>query len=454
MKKYVFFFLIFFIYFFNLGKNAVFIPNEAFYADSALNMYKTHQFLIPIYNIEPRLEKPPLTYWAITLAFYLFGINEFALRFFSALSGFLSSILVYSLGKKLYSEEVGFFGAISLAMALEFISNSRYASPEIIFTFLMLCSIYFLYSYLESSKMRDIFLSSLFAGLTVLTKGPVGSLEIGMIFFFYLLYNFPQKLKDIKLYLAFLMSLLIGGSWYFLVLESPYKDLLIYKFYVENIKRINSLESDPWYFYLKDTLVSFLPFSLFLYPGIFYTLRHFKKYSFINIWAVSIVLVFSLVKMKLPTYIFSAYPAFSLIVGAFVSSKDILKKLFYAVFFVSFIIYFVLVVFVMSYVESFRPYKQIGKILRDQKDNIYELGLFHQNLPFYARKPVLKTKDPYQRGILIGPKNEVKLCKDLLWQGYIYNGSESRFFVFLRDILEFDKAKQKGMWQTYVICKN
>jgi 4-amino-4-deoxy-L-arabinose transferase and related glycosyltransferases of PMT family len=100
------------IYFFNLGAFQVWQPNEAFYADASRRMLETKDFITPIYNGEVRLEKPPLTYWLVSLGFYIFGVNEFALRFFHALlglgTGLLSGTLAWLLTKNLKTALLSF----------------------------------------------------------------------------------------------------------------------------------------------------------------------------------------------------------------------------------------------------------------------------------------------------------------------------------------------------------
>ena len=46
--------------------------------------------------------------WLMSLAYKVFGVNNFASRFWSAVLGTLSLIFVFYLGKKLYNVYVGF----------------------------------------------------------------------------------------------------------------------------------------------------------------------------------------------------------------------------------------------------------------------------------------------------------------------------------------------------------
>jgi hypothetical protein len=54
-------------------------------------MWQNEEWILPTFNQEPRYDKPPLHYYAFTLAYKLFGITPFAARFFPAFLGFATS---------------------------------------------------------------------------------------------------------------------------------------------------------------------------------------------------------------------------------------------------------------------------------------------------------------------------------------------------------------------------
>lgn len=446
-KNYILLFLVIALFFINLNTNQVFSPNESFYADAALNMLKSHNYLIPIYNTHIRLAKPPLLYWLIVVGFKIFGISPFSLRLPSAIAGSLCVLSTYFFGEKL-SKDLGLYGAISMGMALEFISNVRYASPEILFCFFISNGIYMLYFYFKSQKLLYLILSVLSSSLAMLTKGPVGVLIVGFVGFWYIVFEDIRKLKDYKLYVGFLLSFFIGSIWYLLVLHSPYRDILIHKFYVENIKRISSLESDPWYFYIKDTIVSFAPFSIMFYL-IFLNIKSQKTLKLPVLWFSSLFIVFSIVKMKIPTYLIPAYPAMGFMVGAFSLSKKYFKYMFWTLFGIGLLIYYTIVMFVLPSIEPYRPYKNMGNVIkRYENAPVYYQGYFIHQLPFYADTDILPYKDQ-KNGLLITPNR----CLTPLWQGYVYTGSESRFLVFLMDIQRFKHHKKHSNFEKYYICK-
>ncbi len=412
-------------------------------------MLKNHNWLIPIYNNHIRLAKPPFLYWLIAISFKIFGVSAFVLRLPSALAGTFCVIFTYIFGEKI-SKNLGLYASLAMGMALEFISNVRYASPEVLFCFFISSSIYLLYFYLKSQKTIYLMLSTLSSSFAMLTKGPVGVLIVGFVGFWYILFENPKKLKDIKLYVAFAIALLIGSMWYIWVLNSSYKDLLIHKFYVENIKRLNNLERDPWYFYLKDTVISFAPFSLIFYL-LFLDIKSLRTYKLFSVWFFSLFITFSLVKMKIPTYLIPAYPAMGFIVGLLVLSKRYLKYIFWTLFGIGLLIYYTLVIFILPSIEPYRPYKEMGQVIQHYKDHmgVYYQGYFIHQIPFYADSVVLPF-NRRSRGILISQNP----CQNPLWNGYVYTGSESRFLVFLRDIRRFKNGDiSHSNFKMFYICK-
>ena len=73
-------------------------PDETFYAETAREMLEDGEWLTPKIFDKPQFEKPPLYYWLIIFSYKIFGVNEFAARFPSALFGIFGVIGVFYLG--------------------------------------------------------------------------------------------------------------------------------------------------------------------------------------------------------------------------------------------------------------------------------------------------------------------------------------------------------------------
>ncbi|MGG2334342.1 ArnT family glycosyltransferase, partial [Salmonella enterica] len=61
----------------------------------------------------------------VALAYQMFGVSEFAARFFSAVSATATVGLVYAFGKQVISRQYGFFAGVMLATSLMFIGIAR-----------------------------------------------------------------------------------------------------------------------------------------------------------------------------------------------------------------------------------------------------------------------------------------------------------------------------------------
>ncbi len=471
-------FILLFVYFHNLGLNQVWQPNEAFYAYGAKKMLDTGNFLTPEFNGEVRLNKPPMTYWVVALSFAIFGVNEFALRFLHAVLGLGTGVLTYLIGKEITDRSSALLSSVVFLTSFLFVANSRYASPEVVLTFFITLTLYlWLKGYRKKNDLITL-LSFVSSAMAVLTKGPVGFVMPALIVFVYLLITDRKEILRPIYYIGSLLTLVLSGWWYLYQLFEN-GEVFTEVFFKENIKRVYGLEADPFYQYFIDIPVSFLPYSFLVYLALPRSFRD-RGLLFPVVWFLSFLVVFSLVRMKLPVYIMPAFPAMALITGAFLNCpaglslkvslltlgflqivamwaggfmfggdlvlllvltgvgllplffKDL--RLFPAYGGSAFLIF--VSTNLLPLVEAHRPYRQIGAEIRKLdpggKLRTYEVGKFHENLPFYAGRVILRGVPREGPAILLTP--EVPEGCEVLKSYKVYAGSESRFFKFVRDI--------------------
>ncbi len=84
-----------FILLFRLGAAPIYILDEAKNAQCAREMLQKQDFIVPTFNGELRTDKPVLHYYFMMAAYSIFGVNEFAARFFSVILGCLTVLLTY-----------------------------------------------------------------------------------------------------------------------------------------------------------------------------------------------------------------------------------------------------------------------------------------------------------------------------------------------------------------------
>src|SRR5215467_7580546 len=68
--------------------------DEPRFAEASREMIERGDYVVPYFNNQPRLDKPPLTYWAQTVSYRIFGENDFAARFPSAVAAALIALTI------------------------------------------------------------------------------------------------------------------------------------------------------------------------------------------------------------------------------------------------------------------------------------------------------------------------------------------------------------------------
>lgn len=177
---FIFFILLAPLFFYNLGNYSLVDFDEAWFAEVANNILKTGNPLVLTFNNQSFTEHPPLGFTLMAVSFLLFGLNEFAARLPEAVGGFLSLIVLYGIGKKLFNRTVGLSASLILVSCVWFVFRTRSGNLDTLFLFFYLLSFYC------ALKIRDhprwviyfvlsltaVFLSKMLVGLSILI--PIG----------------------------------------------------------------------------------------------------------------------------------------------------------------------------------------------------------------------------------------------------------------------------------------
>ena len=189
-----------------LGYLHLFDWDEINFAESSREMLTTGDYFHVQINYMPFWEKPPLFMWLQCASMKLFGVNEFAARFPNVLFALITLLSLNSIGKKLVSAQFGLVW--SLVYFISFLPHiySKSGIIDPVFNYFIFMSIYFLIKVINEKENKFALYSGLFAGLAILTKGPVGLL---LILLTYLVYQIATKFKQpgsIKHILLFIFS--------------------------------------------------------------------------------------------------------------------------------------------------------------------------------------------------------------------------------------------------------
>ncbi|MDR3591650.1 MAG: glycosyltransferase family 39 protein [Negativicutes bacterium] len=304
------------ILFFNLGGVPLMDPDEPVYAETAREMIQFHDFLSPRIFGEYWYDKPPMYYWLTAGAFQLFGVNEFAARFPSALLALICALYVFYAGSRLFDARAGIMGALVLGTSIEFFYLGKAAVTDITLTLFLTVS-------LLSFLLKRYHWFYIGAALATVTKGPIGLLFPGAVVVLYLLaIRDFSELGKMKIPSGTLLYLVIALPWYLLMTQlhgSAFIDTFIG---FHNITRFTSPEHPEgllWYYFIPVLILGFLPWTAVMVQAVWKALyesrEDSRKLIFLLIWAGFIFVFFSVSRTKLISYILPMYPPLAMVVG-------------------------------------------------------------------------------------------------------------------------------------------
>ncbi len=309
-----------------LGRIPLLEPDEGRYAEIPREMLARADFITPYLNHVKYFEKPPLLYWLNSLSFTIFGQNAFAARFFPALSGLLTVLLTYHIGRKIFGRREGILAALVLGTSAGFLAQARMNIIDMPLTLCMTATLgFFLLAVGDGEKKKKLYyyLFYVSAALTVLAKGLIGIVLPGGIIFFFIVFTGRWKiLKEMRIVTGTILFLLIAAPWFVLVsAKNPEfaRFFFIHEHFERFLTKVHGRYQPPWYF-IPVLLGCMFPWTLYL-PAVFSETWREKRPAvngpalFLVIWTVLIFLFFSMSDSKLIPYIIPIFPAVALLTG-------------------------------------------------------------------------------------------------------------------------------------------
>jgi len=113
---------------------------------------------------------PPLYELLLAGVYKIFGYSFFYGRYLSVALAIISIVLIYLVGKKIYSPKVGLVASALFAVSPDMVYFGRRVVQESLGIFLLLAAVYFAVNYIQTKKGKQALLCGLFLGLTVATK--------------------------------------------------------------------------------------------------------------------------------------------------------------------------------------------------------------------------------------------------------------------------------------------
>jgi 4-amino-4-deoxy-L-arabinose transferase-like glycosyltransferase len=319
---------------------------DAVQAQIARNMLQSGDWVTARLDGVAYLEKAPLVYWAIALAFKIFGVHDWAARLPIALSAVALCWLTAAVGIWAFGKRAGFYAGLIVATCVGLFLFTRVLIPDVMVTFTVALAMWAFLRALEEDEPHPRFWAAVLVfslGLGLLLKSLIGivfPIAAGLIYLLLTRQLFSAAAwRRLRPFSGALIVLLVAAPWHVLATlrNPPYFDF--------------TLHSGPgqyhgflWFFFINEQLLRFLnlryPRDYDTVPRLYFWLFHLlwlfpwsvyfpavAKLSFrptdragrtrllVLCWA-SFILIFFTFSTTQEYYSMPCYPALALLLGS------------------------------------------------------------------------------------------------------------------------------------------
>lgn len=315
--------------FFDLDHQSLMAHDEGLYARRARVIVDTGDWIHPW--AKPQ-HKTPGPYWILALFIQLLGRHEVAVRLPSVLASIGCLLLTYAIGRHLMSPKAALLGSFSLGVAPLWLQYSRLATPDVIFTGLILLAVWLLLlatKAIEQYKSGSNWLylgAGTALGLTVLIRSALAAIPIACLLPYFLLSG-RYHLKKGWFYIGGLLGLLPTAIWLWLCWRRYDMAVLnsLFNFPVRQSLTTDRVKSPL--FYIVNLLGNDFLWAFFAFGAVILLLanvwRSQNKFAQLAQPQISLLLLYPLLYLsllsfastKLPHYAIPTYPFLALLTG-------------------------------------------------------------------------------------------------------------------------------------------
>lgn len=302
-------------------------PDEGRYAEISREMAVSGDWLTPRLNGIKYFEKPPLQYWATAAAFKTFGFHAWTARLWTALTGFLTVLVVWWSGRKLFGKPAGNYAAMVLISNLYFVLMGHFNALDMgltLFTTLALAGFCFAQREGATQQEQKLGMRLTWAAMAfaVLSKGLIGIVLPGATLILYsLLARDWAPWRRLSLIPGMLIFLAIAAPW-FVAVSMVNPEFPRFFFIQEHFLRYATdagRREGPAYYFIPILLIGMLPWLAVMLDTLWRTAKERSRLDrpalILLIWTIFVFVFFSISKSKLPSYILPIFPALALLMG-------------------------------------------------------------------------------------------------------------------------------------------
>lgn len=313
-----------------LGERPIYKIQEVRIAETAREMLTNGDWVVPRYNGELRLQKPPLPYWLTAASYRLFGVNEVATRLPAVLFGLLSALLMWTWVRRESGSTIA--GNCVVVFIASYIGLRYFRSGEADSILLLFISAASMLGYVvlnEGYDARRSLLFGLVLGLGFLSKGPAAlAIPLVTLVLTALVEKRAGRLQpSIKPFFSLpgvVLLLLTAFGWYaWIVWQLP--DIAQH-FFGKQLDEtfVKGTHAKPAWWYLAHWFEFFAPWGVLLIPAGLMAYRQRSSsmpplLRFSWIWLGTVFLLLTLTANKQAQYALLFAPPLAIILGHYLS---------------------------------------------------------------------------------------------------------------------------------------
>jgi 4-amino-4-deoxy-L-arabinose transferase-like glycosyltransferase len=316
-----------------LSSRSITRPDEGRYAEISREMAVSGDWVSPHLNQILYFEKPPLQYWGGALSMKALGPTPLAARLWTALLGLLGCFALWRLGNSVFGAPVGTLAALITGGSVYYTVLGHIDTLDLgVSVWMILAVLSFLRGQQPGGK-RFMVLAWGLAGLGFLSKGLIALVLPGLALVIYSLLNrdyspwhkleWPRGLP---------LLLLVALPWVALV-TAAHPEVLHFFFIHEHFERFTSnvhQRVEPFWYFLPILLVGTMPWVGLLPAAMSEGWKNsatgFNPHRFLLIYALVILVFFSLSGSKLAGYVLPAWPPLALLMASHLTRQPRLPK--------------------------------------------------------------------------------------------------------------------------------
>src|SRR5215213_3069213 len=306
---------------YKLGAGSLAAWDEAIYAQVSKEIAQGGEWLTLHWQYADWFEKPPLFMWITAVFYRVLGVNEFATRLPSAISGLALLVVTYNIGRIAYSKRVGWLAAIVLFTCYHFLSFSRFGTMEVMLTLFTYLAVY---GYLRAAiDQRWWYLVWTACALGVMVKGAGGIVGPAVVVLAMLFDKRLAEFRSRHFWQAVLLALAIVLPWHALMYAWYGRGFINEYLGYHVIARVTTTlegHSSSYLYYVGRVIDGFFPMIL---VAPFAVVSEVRKKDAASSWILLVpiafvFLVYTAIPTRRPWYIIPIYPALAILIAAFV----------------------------------------------------------------------------------------------------------------------------------------